>query len=93
MRMPPHLELKKYPNGLGVIVQRDATPSGQDSITFGGPSQQYFFPYKVIQFMTLTRNAEKGSYVLHIRTVTDKINLETSRDIEADFAEICMLYH
>lgn len=78
---PGGLEFKQYPNGLGVNTA----------------TQQFFFPYKIIQHMSLTKAAtaapEGVIWTLHIRTVTDKINLQSSRNLEADFASICMLYH
>lgn len=76
---PPvgQLEFKQYPNGIGVHTA----------------TQQFFFPYKIIQHLSLTRNGEGTVWTLHIRTATDKINLQSSRNLEADFASICMLYH
>ena len=76
------LEFKHYPNGIGVNTA----------------TQQFFFPYKIIQHLSLTRAVapaapESAIWTLHIRTTTDKINLQSSRNLEADFASICMLYH
>lgn len=75
-----HLEFKQYPNGIGV----------------SSASQHFFFPYKIIQHLSLTKGGaapENPVWTLHIRTTTDKINLQSSRNLEADFSSICMLYH
>jgi hypothetical protein len=76
---PGVLELVKYPNGLSV-------KSG---------AQTFFFPFKIIQFMTLKREgtAEAPTWTLHIRTATDKINLQSSRSLDEDFKAICMHFH
>lgn len=76
------LEFKQYPNGIGVSTT----------------TQQFFFPYKIIQHLSLTKAVavavpEGAIWTLHIRTTTDKINLQSSRNLEADFSSICMLYH
>ena len=76
------LEFKQYPHGIGVSTA----------------TQQFFFPYKIIQHLSLTKAVaaaapEGAIWTLHIRTTTDKINLQSSRNLEADFASICMLYH
>lgn len=73
------LEFKQYPNGIGV----------------NAATQHFFFPYKIIQHLSLTKGGtpENPIWTLHIRTTTDKINLQSSRNLEVDFASICMLYH
>ncbi len=73
------LELKRFP--AGIYVQASG--------------QTLFFPYKIIQFLTLKKEgtAESPTWTLHIRTNMDKINLSTSRSIEEEFREICMHFH
>jgi hypothetical protein len=79
MADPGQLELTKYPNGISVR-------SG---------AQTFFFPFKIIQFMTLKQegSAESPVWTLHIRTATDKINLQSSRSLDEDFKSICMHFH
>ena len=79
MSDPGVLELVKYPNGLSV-------KSG---------TQLFFFPFKIIQFMTLKREgtSDAPTWTLHIRTTTDKINLQSSRSLDEDFKAICMHFH
>ncbi len=74
----PQLEIQCYPFGV--------------NISSGG--RQYFFPYKTIQFLQLERRGENGvtTWVLHIRTEKDKINLTSVRDLEADFKVLMMAY-
>ncbi len=74
----PQLEIQCYPFGV--------------NISSGG--RQYFFPYKTIQFLQLERRGEGGvtTWVLHIRTEKDKINLTSVRDLEADFKVLMMGY-
>jgi hypothetical protein len=79
MADPGVLELTKYPNGVSVR-------SG---------AQTFFFPFKIIQFMTLKQEGTATSpvWTLHIRTTTDKINLQSSRSLDEDFKGICMHFH
>ncbi len=53
-------------------------------------ARQYFFPYKTIQFLQLERRP--GVWILHIRTDRDKINLTSSRDLDADFRALMIAY-
>jgi hypothetical protein len=53
-------------------------------------ARQYFFPYKTIQFLQLERRP--GTWILHIRTDRDKINLTSSRDLDADFHALMIAY-
>ena len=53
-------------------------------------ARQYFFPYKTIQFVQLERRP--GAWILHIRTDRDKINLTSSRDLDADFRALMIAY-
>jgi hypothetical protein len=76
--LKPQLELRTYPFGIEI----------------GSGTRQYFFPYKTIQFLQLERGVEGGSaiWTLHIRTEKDKINLKSSRDLDADFRAIMVGY-
>ena len=79
MEGPGVLELVKYPNGITVTAGR----------------QTYFFPFKIIQFMSLKKEGTDAApvWTLHIRTTTDKINLQSSRPLEDDFRAVCMMFH
>lgn len=62
--------------------------------------RQYFFPYKTIQFLQLERrggdtgagSVSSNSWILHIRTERDKINLESGRNLEPDFRALMIAY-
>jgi len=73
---PPPLEIICYSGGVGIS-------SG---------ARQYFFPYKTIQFLQLERRGEAASWILHIRTDRDKINLESGRNLEPDFRALMIAY-
>lgn len=67
--------------------------SGGVNISSG--ARQFFFPYKTIQFLQLERRADSTgnpSWALHIRTERDKINLESGRNLEADFRALMVAY-
>jgi hypothetical protein len=74
----PQLEIQCYPFGVNIS-------SG---------ARQYFFPYKTIQFLQLERKVEAGvaTWVLHIRTEKDKINLTSARDLEGDFRALMVAF-
>ena len=73
------LEIIRYPAGISVVAA----------------AQTLFFPYKIIQFMTLKKEgtAEAPIWTLHIRTATDKVNLSSSKSLEEDFRAVCMHFH
>lgn len=79
MEGPGILELVRYPNGITVMAGK----------------QTYFFPFKIIQFMSLKKEGTEAApiWTLHIRTVTDKINLQSSRPLDEDFKATCMHFH
>jgi hypothetical protein len=79
MEGPGTLELVRYPNGITVVAGK----------------QTYFFPFKIIQFMSLKKEGTEAAPIwsLHIRTTTDKINLQSSRSLDEDFKATCMLFH
>lgn len=75
----PQLEIQCYPFGVNIV-------SG---------ARQYFFPYKTIHFLQLERHVDASgtlTWILHIRTEKDKINLTSARDLEADFKVLMMTY-
>ena len=73
------LEIVRYPAGISVVAA----------------GQTLFFPYKIIQFMTLKKEgtAEAPIWTLHIRTATDKVNLSSTKSLEEDFKGVCMHFH
>jgi hypothetical protein len=75
---PPQLDIICYSGGVNIS---------------SGP-RQYFFPYKTIQFLQLERRPETtgNSWILHIRTERDKINLTSARDLESDFRALMISY-
>ena len=76
---PPQLDIICYSGGVNIS---------------SGP-RQYFFPYKTIQFLQLERRPESAgssSWILHIRTDRDKINLTSARDLESDFRALMISY-
>jgi hypothetical protein len=68
--------------GLGDVYKRQGT-------------QLFFFPYKIIQHVALKREgtSEAPIWSLTIRTAQDKINLQSSRNLDAEFAALCMHFH
>ncbi len=73
------LEIKQFPAGISVSAG----------------TQLFFFPYKIIQHVALKREgtAEAPIWTLTIRTSQDKINLQSSKNLDAEFAALCMHFH
>lgn len=73
------LEIKQFPAGISVSAG----------------TQLFFFPYKIIQHVALKREgtAEAPIWTLMIRTAQDKINLQSSKCLDTEFAALCMHFH
>ncbi len=56
------------------------------SVTAG--TKQFFFPYRVIQSINLSKG-ENGGHILHIKTDTEKINLNSHNALDNEFQQIC----
>jgi hypothetical protein len=51
-------------------------------------TKQFFFPYRVIQSINLSKG-ENGGHILHIKTDTEKINLNSHVPLDNEFQQIC----
>ncbi len=73
------LEIIRYPAGICVVAA----------------AQTLFFPYKVIQNMTLKKegSAEAPIWTLHIRTTSTAVNLSSTKSLDEDFRAVCMHFH
>lgn len=75
------IEFQAYPHGVGVVI--------------GGGIRTYFFPWRMIEGMHLEKKvAESGQpvWALTIQTAKERVNLSSSRNIEADYKNLCMNY-
>ncbi len=50
-------------------------------------TKQFFFPYRVIQSINLSK-VDSG-YILHIKTDTEKVNLNSHVPLDNEFQQIC----
>ncbi len=50
-------------------------------------NKQFFFPYRVIQSINLSK-VDSG-YILHIKTDTEKVNLNSHVSLDNEFQQIC----